>query len=72
LRRSIYVALLQIGDCNVARSNCDRNRGACLEIHAFHRCLDFQLSGGCTNKAFTISSVRWLMTGYNVTDDTAR
>jgi hypothetical protein len=33
---------------------------------------DFQLSGCCANKAFAISSVRWVMAGYNVTDDTAR
>jgi hypothetical protein len=34
--------------------------------------IDFQLSGREANKAFTISSVRWVMAGYNVTDDTAR
>jgi hypothetical protein len=39
---------------------------------SFSQIADLQLSGGCANKAFTISSVRWVMAGYNVTDDTAR
>jgi hypothetical protein len=38
----------------------------------FRRLPDLQLSGRGANKAITISSVRWVMAGYNVTDDTAR
>lgn len=69
-KQSICVALL-IG-CNVPRGNGERNRGARL-VTRFplpSRSPDFLYVRA--NKAFNISSVRWVRAGYNVTDDTAR
>jgi hypothetical protein len=49
-----------------------RQSGSALKNRCFLPLPYFQLSGRCANKAFTFSSVRWVMAGYNVTDDTAR